>query len=218
MSTSFFIVDDHPLTRLGFSQLLTDAGYRYAGEASSLEQAKEKLLPLFSAPLIILLDLSLAVDDGNGGWKTEDGENLIPWIDQALAAKNIVFKASECPVRVLIFSAFENVPRIQQTVSMGARGYVSKTSKSEDVLEAVDAVAEGRVFIDQTMLKKLLASENMLDALTGRERTILIEVQNMLDNSEIAAKLGITVRTVENYISRIYEKSGITSRSGLLQL
>jgi DNA-binding NarL/FixJ family response regulator len=218
MVTSFFIIDDHPLTRLGFSQLLTEAGYRYAGEASSLEQAEEKLPPLLSAPLIILLDLSLAVDDGNGGRKTEDGENLIPWIDQALAAKNIVFKASECPVRVLIFSAFENVPRIQQTVNMGARGYVSKTSSSEDILEAVDAVAEGRVFIDQIMLKKLLASGNMLDALTERERTILIEVQNMLDNSEIAAKLGITVRTVENYISRIYEKTGITSRAGLLHL
>ena len=201
------------MIRRGFSGLLCSEGWKISGEAGTIAEAQDRLKPLITdssiSGIIILLDLSL-----NG----EDGYTLIPWLSAQLAVSGCTLKDAACQVRVIIYSAFENVPRIQQAVNMGARGYVSKTAPESEVLAALNEVAAGRLYVDQKLLQKVLAADSMLELLTTRERTVLILVQDRLSNEEIASKMNLTTRTVENYLSRIYEKTGTTVRSELLGL
>jgi DNA-binding NarL/FixJ family response regulator len=133
----------------------------------------------------------------------------------------------------VVYSMHVTAGYIRSALSAGARAYVSKSSPCSDVLSALDAVMNGTLFLDSVSLAIQLsqytgdksapileggavAAASRRSELTFQEdRVFLLAAKNMT-NAEIAQELGIRIKTVENYISIIYQKLNVKNRFDLL--
>ena len=95
---------------------------------------------------------------------------------------------------------------------------MSKNSDESVLYKAVEQVALGEIFVEDNLVPRLLDVKNMLSLLTKREQEVAKERIKGLNNTEIAQKLNLSVRTIENYVSRIYDKLGITTRDALIKV
>jgi two-component system, NarL family, response regulator LiaR len=192
------IVDDHEMVREGLTMLLEEAdGITVCGQAATTAQAISQAELL--GPDVILLDMMLP--DG-------DGVSVVT----ALTASNN-------PARVVILTSFADDEKIRGALQAGAIGYLLKDVLRGDLLAAIRAAAEGRATLHpviqthlmQQMHQKQQASP--IDALTERERDVLSAIAHGKSNKEIAAALGLTVGTVKGYISLIFGKLDVASRT-----
>jgi NarL family two-component system response regulator LiaR len=101
---------------------------------------------------------------------------------------------------------------------MGVKAYVCKRSGVQELENAIFAALEGKLYVDERVERGLKNGKDVYGLLTKREREIFTLAKSGLSNSEIAAELGLNQRTVENIISGVYEKTGISSRLELLRL
>jgi NarL family two-component system response regulator LiaR len=99
---------------------------------------------------------------------------------------------------------------------LGARGFVSKSAGETELLSAIDAVLAGNTWLDPRLELKSTSVPDIYALFTRREREILELVQKHYDNAKIAKALALKLRTVENYLSRIYDKTGAGSRNDLI--
>jgi len=187
------LVDDHELFRVGLATLLRlRPDVEEVAELGSLAELDARVNAF--RPDVLLLDLQLersAITD-------------IPRL--AAATLVIVVTASERPEDVLA------------AVRAGARGAVSKSDPVETLLEAIRAVADGHVWMPPALQARLVGELRNPNAelLTPREREIVRFVANGLRNSEVAAKLFISVVTVKTHLSNIFQKLGIRDRTDLV--
>lgn len=119
-------------------------------------------------------------------------------------------------VKIIVYSMFFAAGIVQSAVSSGASGYVSKNASCAELLEGMEKVFGGEVFIQEELQPNLIKYYNFTDALTRREKEVMELLIRRYSNDEIANQLGIKKRAVENYISLIYEKTGVNDRSELL--
>ncbi|MCR5252801.1 MAG: response regulator transcription factor, partial [Treponema sp.] len=119
-------------------------------------------------------------------------------------------------VKIIVYSMFFAAGIVQSAVNSGAGGYVSKNASCAELLEGMEKVLAGEVFIQEELQTSLKKYNSFTDALTRREKEVMDLLLRRLSNDEIANELGIKKRAVENYISLIYEKTGVNDRSELL--
>lgn len=123
----------------------------------------------------------------------------------------------EPPPRVLVFSANTTELAIREALGAGARGYIEKTASFSEFTSALKAVAEGRTYlgpaISRTVQRMVTApgSSNSQTELSPRERDVLRYVAEGLSSKEIADRLGLSVRTVENHRGNISRRTGLHS-------
>ena len=98
-----------------------------------------------------------------------------------------------------------------------AKGFVSKLSDEKMLLDAINAVAAGKTFVQPDLVSSLMEMNSLFSILTKREVQVVKLIQNGLTNEEIAEKLEIKLTTLENYISVIYDKIGCRDRNSLLE-
>ena len=204
---SIVIVEDHPVMRTGLAAWFEGSGrWTVLGSASSLAQAKKLLTELcVKVPIDILL-LDIQLEDG---W----GLDIIPWFTkQAASAEQNSFPA------IAVYSAFEDYAHVNAALGMGVRAYVSKRRSEEELEAALLKALGGTICVDEAVKAKFETVTDLLSLLTRREGEILSLVKTGLSNKQIAAKLGISHRTVENILSCVYDKTGITSRLELERL
>ena len=195
---TILLVDDHVMIRRGLAARLASSGrFSIAGEAASLEEARRLLAGPDTAPDLIILDIELG---------DENGLELIGGIPE---------RGSRKPA-VLVYSVFEDPFRIQSALHLGTRGYVSKSAGEPELLAAIDAVLAGLTWLDPRLELKSAAAPDIYALFTRRECEILELVQKRYDNVRIAKTLDLKLRTVENYLSRIYDKTGAGSRNDLI--
>jgi DNA-binding NarL/FixJ family response regulator len=195
---TILLVDDHVMIRRGLAARLSAEGrFCIAAEAASLSEARGLLATLNRAPDLVILDIALG---------DENGLELIGAVQERGGGTSAV----------LVYSVFEDLFRIQSAMHLGARGYVSKAAGEAELLAAVDAVMAGRIWLDPKLKLKNTAAPDIYSLFTRREREILSLVQNHYDNPKIAKTLSLQLRTIENYLSRIYDKTGTTSRNDLI--
>jgi len=198
---SIVLIDDHPLAINGIGAWLNGTGrFMVSGAAKSLSEATALMEQLESLPEIIILDLSLG---------TEDGLDFIPVL------KEICVKRSAPMPGILICSMYEDPFLIQRAIDSGARAYVPKSSEPEEILKAIDTLLKGDVYIPKFMAK---APEQPWSKLTRRENEIVALIKQNMNSKQIAKHLRINIRTVENHLSHIYLKTGVTSREELLEM
>ena len=225
MCKTFYIIDDHEMLRVGTSGWLTsNSDWKCCGSAGTHEQAFadfERMAGRGELPLILICDLNFYGENTGFDFMSKI-HNLYP------------------EVKIIVYSMFFAAGIVQSAVSSGASGYVSKNASCAELLEGMEKVLAGEVFIQeelQTSLKKynsftdalsgevfiqeelqpnLIKYYNFTDALTRREKEVMDLLLRRLSNDEIANELGIKKRAVENYISLIYEKTGVNDRSELL--
>jgi len=196
-SPRVFLIDDHPAMRRGLALLLTQDGFDVCGEAGDRTQTMAKIDA--AAPDVVLLDISLG---------QESGLDLIADI-RAFGAK------------VLCYSMLEDCSTIKSALNAGATGYVTKRDLAENLLQAVREVLAGRQHVSPAANQGLASSPFGMQTgsapLSQRERQILSLVGKGISNTEIAATLNISVRTMEAYCSRIMDKLAIHGMRELRQ-
>jgi NarL family two-component system response regulator LiaR len=192
---TILLVDDHVMIRRGLAALLAATGrFFIAGEAASLAEARGLLES--TEPDLVILDIELGDDNGL---------DLISAVQGKKPA-------------VLVYSVFEDPFRIQSALHLGARGYVSKSAGETELLAAIDTVLAGNIRLDPRLELKIAGVPDIYARFTRREREILELVQKRYDNIQIAKTLALDKRTVENYLSRIYDKTGAASRTDLIKM
>ncbi|MBN8798830.1 MAG: response regulator transcription factor [Stenotrophomonas nitritireducens] len=197
------IVDDHTLVRAGLCRLLqTFGGVLVTGEASNAEQALE--LAVQQHPDVVLMDLSLP---GRSGLE---------------ALSDIRRKVPQA--RVVMMSMHDDTAHVRDALDRGAVGFVVKDAAPQELEIALRAAHSGQVFlspqISARMLAPMLGRERPtgIAALSPRQRQILRQLGNGRTTKEIAAELGISVKTVETHRARMMEALGCRRANDLLLL
>lgn len=199
---NILLVDDHQLTRMGIRMALSclKDEFSVVAEASGVKEA-QKLISTLTNIDIILLDIDLI--DGNG-------------LEVALFVKD-----TRPEIKVLVLSMESNPEIIQKMMLAGARGFVSKESDSELLVEGLRAIALGQEFLGGDIAKiinKVKISKSIDNNLfTGRELEIVKLCAKGYCVKQIADELFISVRTVETHKNIIFKKMGFNSTSELVR-
>lgn len=205
------IVDDHPIVRAGMRTILESAGdIQILAEGVSGSDAIRLVDEL--RPDVLVLDVQLTA--------TPPAEQL-----NGLQVARLL-KARNCRSAILILTAHDDSQTIFGLLESGAIGYVLKDEALETLVNAVRFAARGETWLSPSVARQVVrraiqtnpdlvvtqAASGMND-LTTREEEILHLLAIGLDNTSIAEKLNLTKRTVQNHISNIYGKLGVTHRS-----
>jgi NarL family two-component system response regulator LiaR len=198
--TSIVLIDDHPLAINGIGAWLKSTGkFEIAGTAGTLAEADALMKRLDPLPEIVILDVSL---------EEEDGLEFIP------ALREICAKRKAALPGILVCSMYEDAFLIQRAMDLGARSYVPKSAELNEIIAAIDALLAGNTYVNP---KYQLQTHNW-QTLTRRENEIVALIKQSFSTKEIAQRLKINPRTVENHLVNIYVKTGSSSREDLFNL
>lgn len=197
-----FLADDHAVLRSGLRLLLeSQDDMEVVGEAGDFASTFESLKKIHAD--VITLDLTMP---GN----------------QGLSAIQRIREIAP-RTRVLVLTMHDDPAYLRTALAMGTAGYVVKSAADTELLSAIRAIHQGRVFIDAHSstatggLNPSISgrSEPLIDALSSRERTVLELIAQGHTNQAVADRLDISVKTVESYRSRLMNKLGLKSRADL---
>jgi NarL family two-component system response regulator LiaR len=196
------LIDDHPLAINGIGAWLNGTGrFIVLGAAKTLAEAAALMEQLENLPQIIILDISLG---------SEDGLDFIPMLKEICEKRNAVMPC------ILVCSMYEDPFLVQRAIDSGVRSYVPKSAEPGEILTAIDTLLEGGVYINPKY--QIIMTNHKWSILTRRENEIVAFIKQNMNNKQIAKRLHINVRTVENHLSHIYVKTGIASREELFNL
>lgn len=195
------IADDHQFFRDGVRALLdAQADMECVGEATSGEEAVR--LAAETQPDVVLMDVQM------------------PGMSGVEATRQIV--SSSPQMRVLVVTMFEDDSLVFATMRAGARGYLLKGARHEDMVRAIRAVGNGDAIFSPTIAAKLVDYFEALEPrrpsrvfpeLSSREREILALLVQGHKNAEIADRLVISPKSVRNYVSNIISKLQVADRA-----
>ena len=199
-SVSVLLVDDHSVVREGYRRLLERSGLQVIGEASDAQSAYAQFVE--QRPQVVVMDIAL------------------PGASGIEALRRI--RARDPEARVLMFSMYEDPVFALRSLQAGARGYVTKPSAPDVLVEAVLTVARGRSFLAadiarELALRSVASGEEAESLLSPREFEVLRLLVRGVPLREIATQLGLTPKTVANHQSIIRQKLGADSAVKLLQ-
>ena len=207
-NASILIIDDHPLFREGLKAIIgRDPRFEVIGEAGTAQDGLRMAGEL--RPDLILLDISLP--DQNGIQLSRDIRRILP------------------DSRILIVSMHAKIDYIAEAFQAGATGYVVKESAAERLIKGIEYVLRGDYFLDssvsQQVVKRLMDSpakdEQISDAgygsLSPREQEVMRLLAEGLSRREIAERLFISPKTVENHRTNIMNKLELHSTMDLIR-
>jgi len=200
------VADDHEAVLEGVRALLErEAGLEVCGVASNGRDAITCATK--TKPDVVVLDMTMP---------DLDGISAIRQIKRALPETEVV-----------VYSAHSSEEAIEEAFDAGAKSYIGKAGTSRDLIDAIRSVAEHKPFftpeISQILFGKFLSADRPKKAgtseqkLTPREREVVRLLAQSSSNKEIAAALGISVRTAETHRATLMRKLGIKSLAGLVR-
>lgn len=198
---TFFVIEDHPLTNLGIRQLLLEQpDFSCSGFASKKDEALQKLSDLSENnefPEVLILDLFL----GN-----ESGIDLQREINNKFSS-----------AKILVYSMFSKPGILSLTLENGAKGFVSKSSSEAEFIEAIKIIGRGENYVQQDLIPPIFTYNTMLDGFTKQEQNIFKRILERKNKNQISKELNIAKRSLENYLSRIYTKTGCKGHEELIK-
>jgi NarL family two-component system response regulator LiaR len=203
--TRILIADDHPLLREALCQVFSNQkDMEIIGQAGNGEEAIDLTSQL--KPDILVMDI------------------MMPKFDGLEASRQI--KKIAPNTAILILTAYDDDNYVLGLLEAGATGYLMKSAKGQDLVEAVRAVRAGESvlhpkiiekLLKQAMVKPIAATEQKIkDLLSDREMEMLKLLATGMSNKEIAASLCLSLRTVKAHMSNIFTKMNVASRSEAL--
>jgi two-component system, NarL family, response regulator LiaR len=188
------LADDHALVREGTAELLERAGgIRVVGQAGDGLEALRLVQSL--RPDVLLLDVAM------------------PGLDGLEVARRV--RHVSPATAVVALTAHDEEAYVLAMLEAGASGYLSKTSRGQQVIQAVRAAAGGEtVFsgsIGASVARRALGGD--ASTLTPREMDVLRAAARGLANKQIATELGMSARTVQTHLTRVFAKLGVSSRT-----
>ncbi|HKB89194.1 MAG TPA: response regulator transcription factor [Opitutaceae bacterium] len=199
------LVDDHPVTRQGVAALIDqEPSLCVCGEADNAPAALSLIQKL--SPDLAIIDISL---------KTTNGIEL---------TKSIRATAPTLPV--LVMSMHDEGLYAERAVRAGAQGYIMKQEASEKILTAIHSVLHGEIFlspqIKDRILNRMLNKKNKpvgfsIDSLSDREMEVFQLIGNGFGSRQIAAKLNLSVKTIDSYREHLKIKLQLRTSSELIR-
>jgi DNA-binding NarL/FixJ family response regulator len=198
------VVDDHAIVREGLCAMLEmKKGIRVIGEAGDGVEAVERALEL--NPDVILMDL------------------VMPRKNGISATHDIMERQPEA--RILVLSSFSEDAQIAESIRAGAKGYLLKSAKGDELVKAIRQVYAGEAPLNPLVARRMITAfvprkdePRLADVLTERELMVLPLVARGLKNREIGQQLGITERTVGTHIGNMIRKAGVENRVQLVNM
>jgi DNA-binding NarL/FixJ family response regulator len=192
------LADDHHIVREGIRQLLESASdLQVVAEAGDGEEAQALIEQ--HQPDVAVLDIQMP---------KASGIEVTRWVRSHLPA-----------VGVLILTAYDDDPYIMAVLQAGANGYVLKTASTDELIQAVRDVQEGKSALDPVVTRKLMSSlfrrpdEHAVEPLTEREMDVLRLAAKGFTNKAIGVQLNISDRTVQGHLAHVFAKLQATSRT-----
>lgn len=204
------LADDHAVLRIGLKAFFEEQKqiqFQVVGEASSGEDAIDLAEKL--KPDLLVLDLSMP---GLGGLET-----------------TLEIRKRGIPIKILILTQFAETIYLRRLMEAGANGYILKSARGEELVNAARSVLQGGTYIDPTLAGALVSralrveeekpqgDEEAFSRLSPRERQVLKMIGEGLSNKEIASSLDLSVKTVMAHRVNLMDKLGIRNRSKLIQ-
>jgi len=192
------LADDHAVVRTGIRQILERADdLKVIAEAEDGQQA-QKLIEN-RHPDVAVLDIQMP---------RASGIEVTRWV-----------RTHYRDVGVLILTAYDDDPYIQAVLQAGANGYVLKTASPAEIIQAVRDVEAGKSVLDPAITQKVLAQISRreeiprVETLTERELEVLTLVGKGFTNKAIGVNLGISDRTVQGHLAKVFNKLSASSRT-----
>jgi DNA-binding NarL/FixJ family response regulator len=201
------IAEDHLMVRAGIRALLEKAGdIHVMGEASNGQEAIEMTETL--KPDVLIMDI------------------MMPRLNGIQAAENI--REMKLPTHILLLSMYSDEGFVHQALQSGVKGYVLKSSVSDELLWAVRAVASGKTYLSAPIAEIVVESathpysdlqdSDPLSNLSPREKEILQLIAEEYTSAEIGKMLFISEKTVEKHRTKLMEKLNVRNLAGLVRL
>lgn len=196
------IVDDHAVVRMGLrSLLLAEEGYEIVGEAETREEALGQSIA--ARPDLILLDQRLP--DGDGVDFCRQMKGLLP------------------EVKILFLTSYSTRDVVWSAVQAGADGFLIKEADAATLFDGIQRVMTGETVLHPKAVKELFRGmqednesrrdHSRWDQLSPQERRVLALVADGRTNKEIGVSMGLSEKTVRNYLSNLMDKLGVNRRA-----
>lgn len=193
------LVDDSEVVRMGLRALLgIERDITIAGEAGTVASGVEACVR--AQPAVVLLDIRLP--DGTG-------------FD---ACRQILSRLPD--TRVLILTSVVDDTMVDEAIRAGAHGYLLKEVDGRGLVNAIRDVAAGKSILDPAVTARVMqlvksgaSGRDPLASLSPQEKRVLALIAEGCTNKEVAAKLGLSEKTVKNYLSTVFEKLHVSRRA-----
>jgi len=192
------LADDHHIVRAGIRQIIESArDMQVIAEAGDGDEAQSLIRK--HKPDVAVLDIQMP---------KASGIEVTRWVRSHLPE-----------VGILILTAYDDDPYVMAVLQAGANGYVLKTAKTDELIQAVRDVNEGRSALDPNITRKLMsnlfkpAETTPINSLTDRELDVLRMAAKGFTNKAIGVQLGISDRTVQGHLAHIFGKLQANSRT-----
>lgn len=193
------VVDDHPMVLEGMKSMLQQLSFvELCGMATDAYAAMELIKK--EQPQIVITDINMPEISG---------------IELALKIRH------EFPeVKVIAMSTFKERSYISQMIQNGAAGYLVKSASREEIEEAILSVHEGKLYmsLDINLSAADKTELNNIPVLSTREKEVLVLIADGLTNPQIAAKLFISMHTVDSHRKNLLTKFGVNNTAGLIKI
>jgi len=196
------VADDHLIIRQGLRLILeTQDGFEMVGEAADGAEALRLCAEL--KPDVVLMDLRM------------------PGMDGLTAIERL--QAGQPEIAVVILTTFNEDDLMMRGLRLGAKGYLLKDTDRETLFDTIRAARRGETLLKPEIMARVLlktggagAAASAQTGLTGRELEVLKAVARGERSKEIAARLGISERTVKAHLASIYNRLGVDSRAAAI--
>ncbi len=200
MPTCILLADDHALVRQGLKAFLEKQGCRIVGEAADGQEALRAVEA--AQPEIAILDISMPILNG---------------ID---AAREL--KKSAPKTKVILLTQHDEDQYVTEALRAGVKGYVLKSQVADDLVHAIREVTKGCVYLSPKISRAVVdaylsKAQLSADPLSGRERQVLQLVGEGKSTKDVAALLGISVKTAESHRARLMKKLDIHETASLVR-
>jgi len=196
---NILLVDDHAILLDGLETLVQSSGdYSVIGKATSMAGAMKELENC--EPDLLITDYNLP--DGDGLTLFRKAKRIYPHL------------------KVLVLSMHDEAHLVKEILKEGVNGYMLKRDPHKELITALDAIAEGKVYLSNEINSMLIRSIDRKDErslLTEREREVLNLIAQENTNKQIAETLFISERTVETHRKNIFRKTQTSSLVGLIK-
>lgn len=213
MIKNIILCDDHPLLRNGIKIWIQSySNFKITDEAGTWDECK-KIAESFSrnknggdAGCIAIVDISFKAEFTNSGHEEYCGFEIIK-----------MFFALGIPC--IAQSSHDSGGFVEHATSaaVGAKGFVSKNADETVLLDALKAVSIGKTYIQAELVTDLLEVRNITQTFTKKEKLVSESLTLYNTNAEVAATLGISEKTVVNYLTILYDKAGVNNKLEFLE-
>jgi two-component system response regulator NreC len=200
MPTRVLLADDHALIRQGLKALLERQGCQVVCEASNGQETLRSVEK--TRPDVAIVDISMPVLNG---------------VD---AAREL--KKSSPKTKVILLTEHDEDQYVTEALRAGVRGYVLKSQAADDLVHAIREVCRGSVYLSPNISRAVAdayvsKTYTSADPLSGRERQVLQLVGEGKSTKDVAAQLGISVKTAESHRARLMKKLDIHETASLVR-